>query len=357
MKPIIKLVLSFYLFIVAIEVIKNSSLSLASNLNIILTTLIQNNPLKAVSLGWLVTAVAQSSGAVSFITATFSGNNILPISTAIFIIMGTGIGSTITALIISLLSKGKLKKDFRHGFEIASISVVYNIILVIVLFILEYFFQIFSNLTLFISHSIKATQLTIPIINIVNIITVPARFIINQIPFKLIILILGLVILAFSLKYLTKSILQLFGGESKARRFINKYFDNKYKAFFIGLVLTSVLFSSSITIGLMVPLAVARLINLKKAIPFLLGAEIGTFTDTFLASLITGNPITISIALIYVIFGIIGAIIFLPNINLLFKLGKYSTKKLIKITRTKALIYLLIFLLIPLLIIIMCVLQ
>ncbi|MBL7147363.1 MAG: Na/Pi cotransporter family protein [Nanoarchaeota archaeon] len=351
MKPTIKLIFSFYIFIVAIELIKNSSLQLASNLNIILTTLIQNNPLKAVSLGWLVTSVAQSSGAVSFITATFSGNNIIPITTAIFIVMGTGIGSIVTALIISLLSKGKKRRDFRHGFEIASVAVIYNIILVIILFLLEYFFKIFTNLTIYLSQSIKAMQLTIPIINIVNLITYPLIFVVNKIPLQLIILIIGLIILAFSLKFFSSSILELFGGEDKARRFINKYFRNKYKAFFIGLLLTSVLFSSSITIGLMVPLAVSRLINLKKAIPYIIGAKIGTSTDTIIASLITGNSITISIALIYLIFGVIGAIIFLPNVNILFKMGKYFSKKLIKVTRTKALIYFIVFLLIPLLII------
>jgi len=264
--------------------------------------------------------------------------------------MGTGIGSTVTALIISLLSKGKKKRDFRHGFEIASVAVIYNIILVIILFILEYFFKIFTNLTIYLSNSIKATQFTIPIINWVDIITYPIDYIINLIPLEIIILVLSLVILVFSLKYFSQSILELF-GEDKAKKFINKYFKNKYKAFLIGLLLTSLLFSSAITIGLMVPLAVTRLINLKKAIPFLLGAEVGTFTDTLLASLITGNSITISLALIYLIFNLIGAIIFLPSTNILFKIGKYFSKKLIKINRPKAIIYFIIFLLIPLLII------
>jgi len=350
MKPIIKLIISFYLFIASIELIKNASFSLAENLNTILFSLIQNNPFKAVGLGWLITGVAQSSGVISFITATFAGNNILPITTALFIIMGTGIGSTVTALIISLLSKGKKKRDFRHGFEIASIAVIYNIILVIILFLLEYFFKIFTNLTNYLSHSIHSTQLTIPITNWVDIITYPITYILNLIPLQIIILILSLIILAFSLKYFSQSILELF-GENKAKKFINKYFKNKYKAFFIGLVLTSLFFSSSITIGLIVPLAVSRLINLKKAIPYIIGAKIGTSTDTILASLITGNSITISLALIYLIFGVIGALIFLPSTDILFKLGKFFSKKLIKINRTKAIIYFIIFLLIPLLVI------
>jgi len=350
MKPAIKLIISFYLFIASIELIKNASFSLAEHLNIILSSLIQNNPFKAVSLGWLITGVAQSSGITSFVTATFAGNNILPITTALFVIMGTGIGATVTALIISLLSRGKKKRDFRHGFEIASVAVIYNLLLVIILFLLEYFFKIFTKLTVYLSISIKSTQLTMPIPNLVNIITYPITSLLNLIPSEIIVLILSLFILAFSLKYFSQSILELF-GEDKTKEFINKYFKNKYKAFLIGLLLTSLFFSSAITIGLMVPLAVTRLINLKKAIPFLLGAEVGTFTDTLLASLITGNSITISLAILYLIFNLIGALMFLPSTDILYRMGKYFSKRLIKINRTKAIIYFLIFLLVPLLII------
>lgn len=350
MKPIIKLIISFYLFIASIELIKNASFSLAEPLNNILFNLIQNNPFKAVGLGWLITGIAQSSGVISFIIATFAGNNILSITTALYIIMGTGIGSVITALIISLLIKGKKNRDFRHGFEIASVAVIYNIILVIILFILEYFFKIFTKLTVYLSSSIKSTQLTMPIINVMDIITYPLTILTHFISLPIIVLILSLIILTFSVKYFSQSILELF-GEYKAKKFMNKYFKNKYKAFFIGLVLTSLFFSSAITIGLMVPLAVTRLINLKKAIPFLLGAEVGTFTDTLLASLVTGQSITISLALLYLIFNIIGALIFLPSTDILYKIGKYFSKKLMKVNRKRAIIYFIIFLLVPLLII------
>jgi len=94
-------------------------------------------------------------------------------------------------------------------------------------------------------------------------------------------LIIAFAILIFSLKYLGKSIIEVLGGERKARKFVNKHFKSKYKTYFIGAILTGAVFSSNITIGLLVPLTVSRLINLKKAIPFILGARFGTFTDVF----------------------------------------------------------------------------
>ena len=83
------------------------------------------------------------------------------------------------------------------------------------------------------------------------------------------------------------------------------------------MILTAIVFSSSITIGLLVPLAVARVINLKKAIPFILGANLGTFTDIFLASIFIGQPAAFASAIAYFLFAVMGGLIFLPNTQFL----------------------------------------
>jgi hypothetical protein len=64
--------------------------------------------------------------------------------------------------------------------------------------------------------------------------------------------------------------------------------------------------------------------------------------------LIVGETNAIAAAFSYGLFAVIGAIIFLPNTNFLFKATKFTSKKLIKISREKALYILLLFVLIPL---------
>jgi sodium-dependent phosphate cotransporter len=291
----------------------------------------------------------QSSGAVASITSAFAGNNLILLPVAIYILAGASLGTTITALIISTITTTKRKKDFRHGFEIGLSYAIYSAILVFIVFFLEFYFKAFSKTSLIIANFLgeKISLLKIP--NFIEIITFP---IINLLKINnYFILIIALIILILTLKYLGKTIIEVFGGERKARKFINKYFESKYKAYFIGVFLTGIVFSSSITIGLLVPLATARLINLKKAIPFIIGADLGTFTDVFLASIIINKPLALATAISYALFAILGAIIFLPNINFLFKLTKYTSKKLIHISRKKALYFLIGFILIPLLII------
>ena len=187
--------------------------------------------------------------------------------------------------------------------------------------------------------------------DLVGVLTSPITNVLFGRNHNLFLIVLGFLILIFTLKYLGRTIVEVLGGEKKSRGFINKFFESKYKAYFIGVGLTAIVFSSSITIGLLVPLAVSRIINLKKAIPFILGANLGTFTDLFLASVVIGKNSAIAVSVAYALFAIIGALIFLPNTEWLYKMTKYSSKRLISISRKKAFYILLGFIAIPLLII------
>jgi|TARA_Y100000031_G_scaffold58697_1_gene66294 sodium-dependent phosphate cotransporter len=349
MKKWLKLIFFIYLFILSIELIKKSSLLLAPDLQ---NLLIQNiTPLKAISVGWFTTSIVQSSGAISSITAAFAGSDIISLPIAVYILMGASLGTTITAMIISLVIVTQKRKDFRHGFEIALCYSIYSVLLVIMVFFLEFFFSFFSKTSLFLATAFENNFFLFNVPDTVSIITNPIINIISIESQRIFVLIFGFALLVLALKYIGSSVINVLGGEEKARGFINKHFESKYKTYFIGIGLTAILFSSSITIGLLVPLAVARLINLKKAIPFILGADLGTFTDTFLASLIIGKTTAIATAFAYGFFGILGAILFLPNIDFLHKITKYTSKELIKISRKKALYILISFILIPLAII------
>ena len=346
MKKVVRLISLIYLFIFSIELIRRTSLFLAPNIK---DFLLQNlTPIKAISVGWFTTSIVQSSGAVASIAAAFAGNNLINLQTVVYILIGASLGTTITALIISLITVTKQKKDFRHGFEIALSYSIYSAFLVVIVFLLEHYLELFSKLSFFLASILggKISLLKVP--NFVDLITSQIINLLFEKINKFALLLFAFVILTFTLKYLGKSIIEVLGGEDKAKKFINKYFDSKYKSYFIGVFLTAIVFSSSITIGLLVPLAVSRLISLKKAIPFILGADLGTASDVFLASIIIGKTTAYATSITYTLFGIIGALIFLPNVNFLHKTTKYVSKKLIKISRKKALYILIAFILIPL---------
>ena len=114
MKKGAKLIALIYLFIFSIELIKKTSIALAPNIkDFLITTL---NPIKSIAVGWFTTSIAQSSGAVGSITATFAGNELISLPTAVYILIGASLGTTITALIISLITASRKKKRFQTWF-------------------------------------------------------------------------------------------------------------------------------------------------------------------------------------------------------------------------------------------------
>ncbi len=342
----LRLVLFLYLFILAIQIIKSASSLLAPNLHQFFVN--EMNPIKAIATGWFSTVLVQSSGAIGSIVATFTGTEILNFNTAVYILMGALIGTAITALLISLITVSQKRRDFRHGFEIGLCYSIYSLLLVCIVFILELIFGLYSKLSLYIASGIGNNISLGKIPDWINVITEPLTKILLEKFNSLILIFIGLGILLFTLRYIGRSVIGVFGGEKPAKKFINKNFDSKIKAYFLGVFLTIIVFSSSITISLLVPLAVSRLVNLKRAVPFIIGASLGTQVDVFLASLLIGNVNALATFFVLFLFGITGAIVFLPQTENLWKLTKYTSKKVFCISRKTAFYVFLAFILLPL---------
>ncbi|MBA7660864.1 hypothetical protein ES703_68870 [subsurface metagenome] len=118
----------------------------------------------------------------------------------------------------------------------------------------------------------------------------------------------------------------------------------KYSAFLIGFGLTACLLSTTITLTLLVPLIILRLINLKKVIPYIIGANLGGVVDVIIGSIVIGKN-AFSALFVYVMFSIIG-LVWLFNTDIIFNLTKYVSKKVIKVSKKRALLFLILFILI-----------
>ena len=114
-----------------------------------------------------------------------------------------------------------------------------------------------------------------------------------------------------SLKYMVDSLKILV--VSKAKVWFDRYlFKTSIRAFLVGLLLTIMVQSSSITVSLMVPMAGAGILTLIQIFPYTLGANIGTTVTAILAALITGNTSAIVVAFSHSLFNICGLIIGWP---------------------------------------------
>jgi len=139
---------------------------------------------------------------------------------------------------------------------------------------------------------------------------------------------------------------------NKAEAWFDRYlFKTAPRALLVGLLLTVMVQSSSITTSLAVPLAGAGLLTLAQIFPYTLGSNLGTTITAILAALVTGNLSAIIVAFAHLLFNISGIIIWWPfkafPIFLAQKFAAFSTKnKLIPV-----LYIVIIFFLLPILLI------
>lgn len=326
------LLLSFFLFFLSLELIKY----FFSGAEIDFLRLLDENvsEVNAFGIGWLLTLILQSSGATTSALAAINSAGIIEQTLLVFMVIGTRIGTTITFFLVALFISAK-ERDFRHGFEIGLANIVYALPIAVLMFFMEYLFSFFSNIgNYFISiqipfEFISIDSITLPLIKLLDIIVPPYLF-----PF------LGIVFLIFSLKKMPYFIVK-FCGETYLRKSINKYMGDNYFSFLTGLIIALILTSTSVTLALLIPLIVVRLINLKKAIPYLIGTNLGGVMDAVIGGLVIGKT-AIPAVFTYVSFSIIGLFWFF-NTDLLFSATKFLSKKILYISKKRAILFVLLF--------------
>ncbi|KAA0722473.1 Sodium-dependent phosphate transport protein 2B [Triplophysa tibetana] len=95
-----------------------------------------SNPLAGLVIGMLVTLLVQSSSTSSSIVVSMVSSGLLKVSTAVPVIMGTNIGTSVTNTLVALTQVGDRSK-FRRAFAGATVHDFFNWLSVLVLLPLE----------------------------------------------------------------------------------------------------------------------------------------------------------------------------------------------------------------------------
>ncbi len=218
-----------------------------------LIEVLTTNRFMAVIVGALVTMIVQSSSATTVMVIGFVNAGLMTLSQAVGVIMGANIGTTITAQIIAL-----------NLTDYAPIAVAIGV-------------------ALWIGSSKKRVQ---------NIAEVLIGFGI---------LFIGMDMMGSGLKPLANN--PIFAD------FMTKL-NNPILGALAGLLLTTIVQSSSASIGLLQALAGEGLVSINIAFPILFGENIGTTTTALLSS-IGANITAKRAAVIHFLFNLIGTIIFM----------------------------------------------
>lgn len=302
--------LAILLFLLSLDIMGNSFLSLRQTAAETILS-VTANPFVGLFIGLLLTAIIQSSSTSTAMIVALVGSGALSLSSAVPIVMGANIGTTLTSTIVSL-SFITRKREFRKAISAGSIHDIYNIILTIILFPLEYYYQFLSLM----SSTLAAWLLDISSDSRVAGEVADTEhwsigaYLTEVVDNSWVLVLLSFVLLFAAIKIMSQIIYSSLIGTSKDR--MQDYiFNNPYKSFAWGSVLTAAVQSSSITTSLMVPLVATGKVSLQKSFPFIIGANIGTTVTALIAALFKSEA-AISIALVHFLFNSFGVLLFLP---------------------------------------------
>ena len=263
------------------------------------------NPLVGLLAGILATTLVQSSSTTTSIVVGMVAAGALTIETAIPVIMGANIGTSVTNTLVSMGHITR-KVEFKRALAGATVHDFFNLLAVVVLLPLEIAYGYLHRLASAAADAFVGfggMKLSSPLKAIVK----PAVGLIKGALGEnaILCLIVAIVLMYLSLKFLVdlaKGIVIQRSG-----RFLNRYlFGAPMVAMAFGVVMTVLVQSSSITTSLIIPLVGAGILTLEQVFPFTLGANIGTTVTAMLASLATGNIAAITVAFAHLFFNLTG---------------------------------------------------
>lgn len=324
------ILIALLIFLFALDLMISSLQQLGQTAaeTIILAT---SNPFTGFFIGLLITAIVQSSSATTSMAVALTASGAINIANAVPIIMGANVGTTITAMIISLGFITK-RKEFRRAVSAGAYHNFFNLLTAFILFPLEYYYGFLSNLSQYIATTFFHEPVG-PVNGRFSLLgggfSPAIDFLITTIDNGFLILLIAFLLLFSSILFFRKVLSSLLGVGSPDR-FQQFFFKMPLKSFGWGLLTTALIRSSTVTTSLVVPLVAKKFVKLRQAVPFILGANIGTTITAFIAASFNSNA-AISIAIAHFLFNFIGVLIFFPipylrkiPINLANGLGKLT---------------------------------
>ncbi len=320
---VIKLIFFMYLFFLSLQMMGDGMKMFGKGFS---KTLIEttSNPFIGLFIGILATSLMQSSSSTtSMVVAMIAGgafgtDYLKSIELAIPLIMGANIGTSITNT-IAALPQIKRDNEFKRAFAAATVHDFFNILSVIVIFPLQLatnFLGIMAEELAIVFQGVGGLTFLSP----VKLITKPvavlvenglASFSQSKTIVAWLIVIMSLVFLFVALKFMVDVLKSLVIDKAKAW-FDNYLFKNSLRAFIVGILLTFLVQSSSITTSLVVPMAGAGLLTLAQIFPYTIGSNIGTTLTAILAALVTGNIAALTVSFSHLLFNICGIVIWFP---------------------------------------------
>ena len=307
-----------YLFLTGVELLGGGFKNLGNDL---VDGLFEgvSNPLGGFFVGLLATILVQSSSVSTSVIVGLVASGVVGVDEAVPMVMGANVGTTVTAVIVSL-AHIRHAQEFRRAFAAATVHDFFNILAVIVFLPLELATGYLSSTAGWITEQVigsSGAEFNSPLKAAVKM---PAGWVKDLLSglgaggnwMGGLMILIGLVFIFLALAYITRNMRLLVADRVEAA--INRTLGagSGLVAILLGAIITVSVQSSSITTSVLVPLAASGVLTLENIYPVTLGANVGTTVTALLAALATGNPAAVTVAVVHTLFNLSGIALFYP---------------------------------------------
>ncbi len=280
-----------------------------------------SNPLAGLFVGVLATVLVQSSSVTTATIVGLVGSGALAVESAVPMIMGANIGTTVTNTIVSI---GHIRQgqEFKRAFAGATVHDFFNVLTVAVALPLELATGFLSRSAAFLTNAFGGRSVAVgpsesPIKAVVGAPIDVVKDVLESLGAGIglegsLLLVMGVALIFLALALITRNMRAVMAG--RIEQSLNAVLDRGagLGAMALGLVMTVMVQSSSITTSILIPMVGAGILSLKNAFPVTLGANLGTTITALLASLAAERSEGLTIALVHTLFNLFGILVFYP---------------------------------------------
>ncbi|MDE1243471.1 Na/Pi symporter [Vibrio aestuarianus] len=276
-----------------------------------------SHPIAGLMIGLVATALIQSSSTVtSIIVGLVAGG--LPVETAIPMVMGANIGTTVTNTLVSL-GHVRCQQEFKRAFASATIHDFFNLLAVLIFLPLEMMFGILEKISHWLVSPLLATgDMSMKGLDFIKPITKPVvsglqsqLSVFGDTIGGIALITLGIATIFVAITAMGKLMKSLMVGRAK-ELLKNAIGRGPLHGILSGSIVTVLVQSSSTTTSLMVPLVGTGVLKVRDVYPFTLGANIGTCITALLAATAVSGEFAVfalQIALVHLTFNILATVV------------------------------------------------
>jgi len=276
---------ALFLFILGLELLKSG----AGGVVPLLRGLRVAGVLNAFGLGWLMAYVVLSGSPVAAVALSLFGAHEFTAVETLGMIAGSRFGAAFVVLLVGAIYY------FRRGGTITTVATGVLCLLVT--------WSIYTPATvlgylLLKSNILQGASLPLPglIYGLIDVVYHPITGFLARVLNQPFIFIVGLGTLVGSFSLLDRALPEIDSGHSRFRQ-ISFVIYRADVMFLLGIAVTCLTLSVSVSLGLLVPLSARGYVRRENIIPYIMGANVSTFLDTLVVSVLVGEPRALTVVL------------------------------------------------------------